>query len=310
MFYVSSLLLQVLNGVSKENETYALVADKDRQVIIERVMDYCKAIPAGVDRQNFNRQMAIFARAVGFVLDSDTYLDLLLKVTSFRHLATYVHSLQVQNITGILAKHLVTHAPEYFVGMCGTNNTVDVKKSQNELISMACQAALCHDVGKIAYMNTIANCSRKLYQFEFDVLKEHTSTDLAKFGEEKMECVIDVIAGHHKWHNNKGGYLEYFDRNESKFGIIIDMVTVADSIDAATDTVGRSYAAGLTLEQIATEVKAQSGVDARYSPVVAAALNDRDVLDEIRECIGDGRKEAYYQAYLAIISEKADGVVA
>ena len=69
----------------------------------------------------------------------------------------------------------------------------------------------------------------------------------------------------------------------------------ADCLDASTDTVGRSYKEGRTLDHYLAEVHAGSGT--RYAPYLAEMLADRDVRGDIEMLLARGRDENYRQAY-------------
>ena len=57
------------------------------------------------------------------------------------------------------------------------------------------------------------------------------------------------------------------------------MVTCADCLDAATDTVGRSYKTGKSLDELIGEFRAENGT--RYAPYVVDLFSDEEVVREI-----------------------------
>jgi len=215
-----------------------------------------------------------------------------------------VHSVQVMNITEIFTNYFLREKPEVFISMLGTENADVVQKSKSKIIGMVRKAGLCHDIGKATYMNTVALCSRRLYDIEYSIIKQHVNAGgIIGAANENIECAKDVIMGHHKWYDGSSGYPMDFNNRESKYAFVIDMVSVADSIDAATDVVGRSYAHGRTLEQVVEEIKQQSGV--RYSPIIAEALGDESLFKEVSACIYAGRENVYYDAYVDIVSRNS-----
>ncbi|MCL2203110.1 MAG: hypothetical protein FWB88_04140 [Defluviitaleaceae bacterium] len=272
--------------------------------VMSRVTSYFQKMPAGIVREIANDYISRFAKVIGSAnIPWDTYIDLLLRFTSFGHLSTYVHAVQVQRLTEILARHFITRKPAYFIGMCGASTSQEVTDHADAILHLISRAALCHDIGKISYINTVSLHSRRLFDFEFDIIKEHIRADTLlgnNHASAQMHCLADVIKGHHKWYDGTGGYPQWFNNRASPFAFVIDMVSVADSIDAATDTVGRSYAHGLTLEQIIAEIQAQAGT--RYHPEIAAALEDTALKEEIQTCLTTGREETYFNAYRTIPS--------
>jgi hypothetical protein len=76
---------------------------------------------------------------------------------------------------------------------------------------------------------------------------------------------------------------------------MIDLCAIADTIDAATDSIGRSYQLNRTPDFIMDEIIALAGE--RYNPQAAAALNDSGLRSSIRDALLNYRREAYYKAY-------------
>jgi len=240
---------------------------------------------------------------IGFTLDFENYLDFMLSFTSFTHMTSYVHSVQVKKITAALARYFMDMMPDVFIGILGTKTVPAVINNQRAIMRMLEHVALCHDIGKILYTDTISLCSRELNDFEYKIIEEHTQTStFLKHTSENILCIEDVINCHHKWYDGTQGYPSWADNTKSEFKFVIDMITVADSIEAATDRIGRSYTKPLSLEKVVAEIKAQAGT--RYSPIIASALNDSLLLSEIRECITDGMLNTCYDAYLSILEHK------
>ena len=60
-------------------------------------------------------------------------------------------------------------------------------------------------------------------------------------GHNSTAAYADVAKGHHLWYDCSRGYPYDFNTFDSPVKTIIDIVAVADCMDAATDSVGRSY---------------------------------------------------------------------
>ena len=298
--YGMSYLAIMLTEYLKNNNEYDLVKDEIAD-IVKRIVKYCQSAPSGVNRQRLNETLAISAKYIGEILDSDEYIRLLLNFTSFNNLPTYVHSVQVKEIVEIISNYFFDHAPDVFIGLCETKNTDDVIKNRNKILDRICQAALCHDIGKVSYFSMVSLSARRLYDFEFEIIKAHTQAEnFIKSDGEEADHVKDAMKGHHKWYDGTKGYPDWFDSTSSKYKFVLDMISIADSIDAATDTIGRSYIHGVSLEKIIDEINEQSGT--RYCPIIAKALKNPSLVKKIQNCITEGRKDTYYEAYLAISS--------
>ena len=109
------------------------------------------------------------------------------------------------------------------------------------------------------------------------------------------DAYVDVILGHHKFYNNSGGYPEDFDIESSSNRIMIDIISVADSLDAATDDILKTHNKVKSLNMVCEEIIAEAGV--RYSPVVASALENQEVKKSLARILTHEREEAYYTAY-------------
>lgn len=195
------------------------------------------------------------------------------------HSPTYIHSLMVGEITRCLCSHLYEISPEQFEDMAGTESFEDIKNDA-DIIDYAYHAALCHDFGKLPMIDTIFVYGRSLLDSEFALLKHHprVGTMLLEM-HESTRPYADVARGHHRWYNDERGYPEDYNTAKSPVKIIIDIVSVADSIDAATDGVGRSYATSKSLDEVTEEIINEAGT--RYSPYVADLLKSGAVRADI-----------------------------
>ena len=76
---------------------------------------------------------------------------------------------------------------------------------------------------------------------------------------------------------------------------IVDALTVADSLDAATDNIGRCYTAAKPLEKLIEELRAQKG--SRYAPAVGELFDDPDFCTEFRRKLYESRQSVYLEVY-------------
>ena len=83
---------------------------------------------------------------------------------------------------------------------------------------------------------------------------------------------------HHRFYDGSRGYPdlpEDFVR-DPRLDVLTDLITVADSMDAATDFVGRSYSAGISFEQLVKEYR--EGYNTRYAGYVVDLLADPELV--------------------------------
>ena len=102
--------------------------------------------------------------------------------------------------------------------------------------------------------------------------------------------------GHHKFYNGKGGYPADFDNTASPERMMIDLITLCDCLDAATDCYGHNYHQAKTVEQVLSEFERDSGV--RYHPDLVRFLrNSPALIQELQTVAGEKRLEIDYQTY-------------
>jgi len=257
-------------------------------------------IPMSVSPVSVSGQLQDFAVNLSDILSPVEQMDFVLKMSVYRHIPTYAHSIVTGKIAQSLAKHLVESSPEYFTGCMGLFDAGDIGEQAPALCDFAYTSGLCHDIGKIAYVCNPYMQARVLTKEEFEVLKQHPDDGAALLKRDDDSALaagyIDVIRGHHKFYDNSGGYPADFDREKSKYLTMIDIISVADSIDIATDDIGATYVNTKSLETLREEIITEAG--SRYSPVVADALKDEAVYAEINRILDIDRREAYYTAYL------------
>jgi HD-GYP domain-containing protein (c-di-GMP phosphodiesterase class II) len=286
-------MLSIPDAIITHIRDSARVIDKwvlrEIDAIINRIINYLKKMPKTVDRQEAAGYISSCSKHILERMGFTNYMALLLKLVSFDRMTNYVHALQVQRLSEILSAHLIQSQPELFSDVNDAGDTA-------ALMQLISQAALYHDLYRTLYLDTGSACSRRLYEFETFFIQKHTcSATLKEIGSVEADSILHVIQGHHKWYDGSDGYPKWFDNRSSKYKIIIDIVSVADSIAAATDTVCRSYAPPLSLEEIIAEIRKQAGT--RYSPFIAKALQDEGLLSAVRACITEGLKDACFKAY-------------
>ena len=222
--------------------------------------------------------------------------DFVLQCIAAIHPPTYIHSHECAQISECLCYHLLSTEPERFIGFPGCNTVEEVIERKDEILEYTFHASLCHDFGKINIIDTVFVYGRKLLDFEFNIIKNHPVMGaqlLAKHGSTRK--YVDVALGHHKWYDNKGGYPEEFDTSKSPYKTIIDIVLCADCMDAATDSVGRSYNQGKTLHDYLSEIKKDAGT--RYAPWLSTLLERKEVFHDIEYLLTHARELNYRDTY-------------
>ncbi len=222
--------------------------------------------------------------------------EMCLSLTAALHPPTFVHTMSVADFSAMLTKHLIEKNPAIFTSLPEYNSIEEVKAHSKEIIDFIRHSAFIHDVGKIFIIETIITYGRKLLSSEFDIIKAHPeigyyllniSPSTAKYA--------DIARGHHKWFNNQGGYPDTFDMDATPYKTIISILTVADCLDASTDSVGRNYKKGKDLNEYIEEIEKESGT--RYAPYVVEILRDPEVYNDLIYLLDTVRDENYRKTY-------------
>ena len=231
-------------------------------------------------------------------LGEEKIFRLLETVMLHRQLPTAIHLAMVSKLVNVFIVHMLDKQPEKLIGFKGTKTKEDVLQIQDEIIEFAYKAGLCHDLGKINNTDIINLQSRRITNEEFGIIKGHTTTgkDIAK-DIEAFKPYADVIAGHHLFANNQGGYPSQLNISNSADKVIVDMITICDSIDAATDILGRNYTKGKDFNRILTELQEQSGT--RYAgELVEFISGSKELKQEMSILTGEKRAAVYHDLYL------------
>ncbi len=302
-------------------------SEEDRNRITKEIEDgvfsYVEKIPDNISSSRVTTMLSNFAIGSFNAFDDVTYLKLLLKLTVFRHVPTFVHSVMVAKISCTITDFLIKFAPESFLSLPNVNSVEDVLAKRDEILTFVWYSGLVHDIGKLVYSHMVSFYVRRLNDHEFEMIKQHSSkaeafirqapnydTDmdkdqhLYKFVEDAvlvrnadvsvlLTHLSDVAFGHHKSFNGKFGYPDEFDNLKSPVKAIIDIITVADSIDAATDSVGRSYAVEKSLNDMKEDMMSQIGT--RYSPEVTShVFEDERLFEKIDNILNEFRYDLYH----------------
>ena len=219
------------------------------------------------------------------------------------HKPTYVHSLMVAELTRALLRRQIETRPETLVGLLGCRSAAEVQARREEFCQTAYECGLYHDLGKCAVLMYIDNNARRLLDEEFFCIQSHPRTGAAILN--RMGCgrtLAPAALYHHCYYNGKGGYPNDVPSCPPEIKGIVDALSVADSLDAATDNIGRCYNLAKPFRTLLEELRAQSGT--RYAPNVVALFEDERFCQQLAENTDAERKRVYLQVYHAGSEEK------
>ena len=201
------------------------------------------------------------------------------KVAVKSQVGTVIHVNMVEKLCVALFESLFDKQPEIFLGVMGCQTVEELQGRRSELMQYVSMAALFHDLGKAQMAEIVGNNFRRLTDHEFEIIKMHPEKSQAFFMLDPLFTKYqDVAMGHHKWYDGKGGYPASFDNTASPWRPMIDLVTICDCIDAATDYLDRNYRVPKMLGQVLKELVTEAGT--RYNPDMVKALSEDETIFE------------------------------
>lgn len=240
---------------------------------------------------------ATYPRAIKYLKEEERirYLNELNVATQ---VTTYAHSVNVAMIARELMKGILKYRPELLKGALGEIRHGKVLLDSKECLDFIYEAAFYHDIGKNGIISTVNNDYRPLTDEEYAIVKTHPAlgAELLKIAPSLYEKYHDTTLGHHKWYNGKGGYPEDFDNTKSPKRILIDIITLSDCMQAATERVGRNYKKGKTFDMVMEEFR--KGAGTKYNPDLVKFIDTHDdVARDLAVLINDAWVDIYFSIY-------------
>lgn len=265
------------------------------QKTLDRIYRYLVNYPsdASIDPK-LARRMAELTRER--ISQDESFRDHMMKYLLVCHAPTWVHSQMVAILTKAMTEQMIRVNPTALVGVLGTGSAEEVVRRAEEIERCAYRCGLYHDIGKSDVLNYITIYGRRLLDEEFEAIQYHPVMShfiLNNFGDFWAES--EVALRHHLFYNERGGYPKNCPPCPASTKMLVNLVTVADSMDAATDNVGRSYAASKEFPVLLQELRDGSGV--RYCPEVVALFDSGAFSAELERTLTQNRREIYYTVY-------------
>lgn len=241
--------------------------------------------------------LATYPRAIKYLTEKERiyYLNELNVATQ---VTTYAHSLHVAMIAQKLMEGILAYQPELVKGVLGERRNGKVFLDTKKCMDFIFEAAMYHDIGKNAIISVVNNDFRPLTDEEFAIIKKHPAlgAELLKIAPSLYEKFRDTTLGHHKWYNGKGGYPKDFDNTKSPKRILIDIITLSDCMQAATERIGRNYKSGKNFDRVMEEFRRDAGT--RYNPDLVNFIDaHQDVARDLAALINDGWVDIYFDIY-------------
>ena len=229
--------------------------------------------------------------------DEDMLVDCILNLLVHRQMSTAIHVTMVALISKCIAHHLIDSNPEYFVGVLDLNTVEEVLSNREKIESFIYKAGILHDIGKLICSDVVNLQNRRISDEEFARIKVHpVAGSSLLLNSSAMFDYSFVALCHHLFDDGSRGYPAGVKLPEDASRIFIEIVTICDSIDAMSDTLGRNYATPKNMSTIIDELLAEAGT--RYSSRVLDAINKSDSLrEEIEKILYEDRINVHFNIY-------------
>ncbi|MBQ9382773.1 MAG: hypothetical protein IJT87_00910 [Ruminiclostridium sp.] len=289
---VSSLILCYLYYCSPyEREKNEQLSRDIVNELIPRILEMKKA-----KERRYSWDVAAFLSNSSFFGDFSEFYDIALSFTVYMDKALYVHTVMVKEICRLLLSRIMEEDPGFLNGVCG-KDAAYITEHKKEMLDLMDRCAMCHDIGKHFLIDVVSNSSRRLTDDEYAIIRSHPKNfeivyDRNFSDSPVQKCIRDCALLHHRWHNGRGGYPDMPHTENRPY---VDIIAIADSLDAATDLIGRPYGVGKSLDDLIGEFSDLSGT--RYSGEVAGILSEPDVKAAVQDIITSLREEVNYRIY-------------
>ena len=248
------------------------------------------------DYISFLRTLTTYPRIIKYLKPAER-IQFLNSLNVATQVTTYAHSVHVATIAKELMQGILDYQPELLVGALGDKQVSEILQHKQQYLDFIHNAGMYHDIGKNSIASVVNNDYRPLTDEEFTIIKTHPQLGLQYLDlSPALKRFHDTTLGHHKWYNGKGGYPDSFDNTKSPQRILIDIVTLSDCLQAATECIGRNYKGDKTFDTVMSEFRRDAGV--RYNPDLVNLIDEHSGLaKKLSGLIDDEWIEIYYNIY-------------
>lgn len=289
------LLQMVVASDLTENQKKQRIA-----AILYEVKSYIETIPrecAGRENMDYCLYHLLYD-VIEFVDDEAMAIECIDTLMMNRQLATLIHSIMAAKLTQAILDPLMDERPELFYEMLDVHTPEEVHAKKEDLALFMYNAARVHDIGKIRIATIINTQIRSISAAEFELIKMHSqwSYDIV-MRNKKLAPYGDIVLGHHKSYDGKSGYPADYDNHKTKYRLLTDILTICDSMDAATDVYGRNYLKDKNFDKVFAEFEELKGT--RYNPEIIDFIRDNKALYKSLQQITskEAREDFYFHIY-------------
>lgn len=228
----------------------------------------------------------------------------LYQLTVTTSVTTFAHSRLVGELARTILAGVIKHHPELLIGTLDIKTTKDAINRAQDLDNYIVHAANYHDLGKNSMIGLINNDFARLTEHGFRIIQLHPELGLKYLEiDSTLYRYRDITLGHHRWHDGTKGYPRSFDNTKSPVHFIIDIITISDCLEAATDRLGRNYNKAKLYDSLISEF--EKGAGTRYNADLIDLIKEhQDVYDKMKYIVEKAWILNYYDIYKNFFAEK------
>lgn len=242
-------------------------------------------------------------RFTSYIMDSYIELE---EGVSFRHFyetilvvtqpTLYVHCRMVTRISLAILEELYRQAPELLLYANGCETMEQVHAFFFETKEFLFYCGMFHDAGKLYFLDTINLFGRSLFSEEFDLIRLHPRMGWELLNKrESTRPYAEAALYHHLWYDEKGGYPRECTFKGNDNAILYQIITCADCLDAATDSVGRAYSSGKNFDDMLADLRCNSG--RMFNPDLVKLFDSEKLQEKVRSLITVEREKLYLEVF-------------
>ena len=207
-----------------------------------------------------------------------------------------IHCSMVAEISGCMLDTLLESRPELLIGVCGCKTLSGVRTHADEIRGYLRECCILHDTGKLFFLDTINLFNRTLADDEFALIRLHAQMGYEILHKRKStRRYAKAALYHHRWYNEEGGYPKDVSYKGEPNAILYQILTCADCIDAATDSVGRAYSRGKTFDEMMADLQVNSG--RMFNPDLVALFGDAGLRRQVESLLRFERERLYNMVF-------------
>lgn len=296
MMYFVPVMFSIVNEFESEDKKELEVDFLDSMV--DMYVEYITTIPEASQEVFVRRALCSSLRMMlANVSDRVDAYELLYKVIVRRNVDITIHSLMVAGISKLIVEAIYRNNPMLMKGCLGMTEEAEILEKWPEVKRFAENAGMLHDIGKIDIAHITHKQTRNLTDIEFANIYLHPEYGTMIIDNSyELKEYIPIVLGHHRSFDDKKGYPVDYRYKENGELLLVDVIRIADALDAATDGIGRNYTKAKSFKEAMYEMVEGKGTD--YNPeLVDMMITDTIFQSAVEQFLTQGRVEICYDVY-------------